>query len=355
MLAIPDNGLIGEDRARGLTLQASDRPSDAFIEQLAITRFGNSGLTYLRLDIAEQMARMRDSVFIELQHERQTAGTYVLAARPLRMLEGDCYGIYRGLLTLGPQLRSSGLGRFVVQTTLAWLNRQAQQHDTPLLTWGCIEKENAPSIKLLASEGASPIGHLESFTVFRQWPRRLITTDTVPTTSSESIDDVLRECYADCALQMTGGPAPFFAVTDDSGIVAGARASVTRVNMTSTGSFWDILNDKLLRHVTAARRRFDPRNFTYLRLSDVVVREGHARAWQDLLPTLLAQHEVYMAMFVLDPGSMACRLLESAGLFGRLARSTRQQIDVMANGWNIDAATWSELARRPLAIGPVDI
>lgn len=355
MFTIPDSGLIGADRERELTLRASDRPSEAFIEQLASTRFGSSGLTYRRLDIAEQLTRLHDSVFIELQHQQQTAGTYVLAARPLRMLQNSCNGIYRGLLTLGPQRRSAGLGRFVVQTTLAWLDRQAQKQDSPLLTWGCIEKDNAPSIRLLSSEGASSIGRLESFTVFRQWPRKRIATDTIPTASRERVDDVLRECYADCSVQMTGGPAPFFAVTDNAGIVAGARASVTRVNMTSTGSFWDTLNDKLLRHVPAARRRFDPRNFTYLRLSDVVVREGHARAWRDLLPTLLAQHDLYMAMFVLDPDSMACRQLQGAGLFGRLARSTRQRIEVMANGWNIDAATWNELAQRPLAIGPVDI
>ena len=105
----------------------------------------------------------------------------------------------------------------------------------------------------------------------------------------------------------------------------------------------------------AARRRYDPQNFRYLRLADVVIRPGETSVWRDFLSTLLARHDAHMAMFMLDPESQAYSLLHEAGLLGRFAANTRQHIEVMAQAWNTSPGTIDSIAKQPLAIGPVDI
>ena len=107
--------------------------------------------------------------------------------------------------------------------------------------------------------------------------------------------------------------------------------------------------------VPAARRRFNPRDFTYLRLTDIVIREGEERLWKDFLASILARYGAHMAMFMLDARSRARARLDKAGVFGRITASTRQEVVVLANAWHVTTDAWRKAARKPLGIGPLDL
>lgn len=344
--------LVHEDAASGLSVHALPHFGRDFLGLLENTEFGGGGLRYRRLDVAGQLARLPAANFLELRRGDTLIGTYVLADRTLDVGGATLSGIYRGLLALRPSASGQGLGRYFLDRTFRWLGEQAG--DRPTLSWGCVESNNRRSLALLRSLGASRIGTLESMIAYRQWPRVRVGIDRL--TASAAVRSALLRSNEDCGLRYAAeSTAPFYAVTDEDGIVAGARASLTRVNMISSGGAWDFFYDKCLRHVPAARRRYDPQNFRYLRLSDVVVRAGRERIWIDLLSTLLARHEAYMAMFLLDARSRTYARLRTAGLFGRFAQSTRQRIDVLASSWNIGTDRLAAIAARPMAIGPLDI
>ena len=264
--------------------------------------------------------------------------------------------MYRGLLSVRSDRQREGLGRLLVERTLAWVGEHAERAGEPLLTWGCIEARNDRSLRLLRARGAQPLGLLETLMVYRQWPRIRVGVDVIEDPRLPAVRGALDETHADCGLRSEAdSPLPFLAVSDEAGIVAGARPALTRVDMERIGGLWDVLNDRLLRHVPAARRRFDPRNFTYVRLSDVVVRPGHAGVWRDFLSTVMAMHGTHMAMLVLDPRSRASGLLHEAGVFGRFAAATRQRLLVLGRAWNLEPARLAAHVDAPVGLGPLDL
>ena len=354
---LTEDETLHEDHDRALRIVARLQASPAFIRQLEDTEFGTAGLRYRRLALPEQIARLPNAVFLELEREHKLVGTYAVAARELHTPDGPAKGLYRGLLTLSRDARREGLGRYLVERTFDWLERRSAVGPAPVISWGCIERNNLRSLSLLQTMGASTLGTLQSMLTYRQWPRSRVTVDELGETDTRAvIKSALETSYRDCGLRAADTTTErYLAVTDESGVVAGARATLTRLNMVSSGSRWDFFYAGLMRHVPAARRRFDPRNFTYVRLSDVVVRPGRERLWRDLLPTIMARHDAHMAMFMLDPRSKVYTRLAEAGLFGRFAAATRQEILVLAQAWNAPGDFLARSARQPLAIGPLDI
>lgn len=344
--------LIAEEPGRGLRLEATPSPGEAFIDRLEESVFGSAGLRYRRLDIRERLDDRGGVVCIELWHERHLAGTYLLSPRDLVVHGEPTRGVYRSLLTIDRALQGRGLGRYLVRHALDWLAATAEQ---PLVTWGCIERDNERSRSLLASLGARRVAGLESRLVYRQWPRARVDVSRFDRADASSFTAALQLTENDCAIRdATIGGGNYFAVTGDDGIVAGARAIMTSVEMMPTGSRWDAFYAQLVRFLPPARRRFDPRNFRYLRLDDLVVRPGSETVWPDFLSTLMTIYDVHMAMFVLDPRAGLTRSLERAGLFGRFAAATRQHVDVMATGFGLRADLPGHDHPTPVALGPVD-
>lgn len=355
MIAFEDGAVLYEDVPVGIRIVARSEFSEAFLAQLEATTFGTSGLKYRRLDVRGQLERLPPGAFLELEVKDALVGTYALAGSHLLGVPTETAGLYRGLLSVRPEARGTGLGRLLVARTFDWIGSLSSSLGRPVYSWGCIERANKRSLRLLESMGARQAGSLETLTAYVHWPRKRTAIEALDDSAHAAIQAALSTATADCGLRTAApGSGPYFAATSGERIDAGARVSLTRVDMATTGSAWDLAHRYLLRFVPPARRRFDPHNFTYLRLSDVVIREGCERLFKDFLSTLLARHDTYMAMFVLDPHSRTRALLEQAGLFGRFTASTRQEILVLANTWNVPADVLRKASRKPIGIGPLD-
>ena len=336
----------------GLRLICREDASTAFAEQLAITTFGSSGLRYRRLDTDQLLARYADARYFELYRNETLIGTYLLCPQSLSLDAEPVAGTYRGLLTIAPEHQSSGAGRVLVREALAWLRARAA--DAPHVTYGCIDAGNERSMGLLRSLGATDFGELRSMLVYRQWTRASPTVETLD--DAESVASALEHSQADCALRPAAPrPGAYFAVRDGDTIQAGARAELVRLDLAVSGSTWPKIYGAMIDRFPPAKRRFDPRDFRYVRLHDVIALPGSGKAWRTLLRDVLHRHEAHMAMFVLDPRRETFEALADAGLFGRFSRSTEQRIQVVGNTFNIPHASAQAIRERPLAIGPSDI
>jgi GNAT superfamily N-acetyltransferase len=352
-----------DDPDTGLAIRASGQLPPGFAAYLEQQYFGGKGLQYRRLDMERHLQALPAPRFISLERAGELCGSYVLASLPVHSRQGLVGGCYRGLLSVAPAWQGQGLGLRLVQLARAKLAAEARDSGLPLLSWGCIERDNQRSNNTVSAAGGQPLGMLESSTLFRQWPRETLALEEWGAGRAEEIQAHMLAGQADCNLALgataNGG---YFAFCDSAGLVAGARAVRTRVALHTIGGGWDLLDRYLLRFSKAARRRFDPHNFTYLRLAELVMRPGSESQWPAFLSSLLARHEAYMAMLVLDPRSELYRRFRQAGLFGRLSRIAVHQVQVMAMGWNWPQA---EMGQRPgtldarpfmdgpLAIGPV--
>ena len=269
--------------------------------------------------------------------------------------ERSAVGVYRGLLTVRTEARGRGLGRTLVEQTLRWMSAEARNSGEPIVSWGCIESSNSRSLALLESLGATRIGSLDSMLTYRQWPRSRIAIEELAA-DDERIDSALSAAGGDSGIQADAGTSGrYLAVVRNGEIVAGARVTITRIDLSRAVGAYGAFHERVGRFIPAVRRRFDPKNFTYLRLSDVVAQPGSGDIWQDYLATLMREHGVHMAMFVLDPRSTTYRTLEDAGMFGRFAKNTRTQLDVLATTWNASDELTDRLSDKPLGIGPLDV
>ena len=338
-----------------LSLVATRQPGGDLVRQLEETWFGSQGVRYRKLAVGEHLGRFTAPAFLELRSGDRLVGTYVIEAGRLASAGIGATGWYRGLLTVNPEFQGRGLGRLVVDRTFEWLDAHASGSAEASISWGCIERNNERSLRLLQSIGAIELGTLETRLVYRQWPREQVAIDVLGADAREEIRRAVDETYADCGLTAAiPDEQPFYAVTRESRIVAGAHAAIARVDMERLGGWWDFMHDKLFRHVPPARRRFDPRNFTYLRLSNAVVLPGHEQVWKPLITTLAARFGVHMVMFAFDPRSRAHRLLQDAGVFGRFADATRQEVAMLATSWHVDRDTLAGIVAKPLGLGPRD-
>ena len=269
-------GPIYEDRD-GLRLFCRDDASSAFAEQLANTRFGSSGLRYRRLDAERLLTRYANARYFELYRNDALIGTYVLCPQALSIGDEAVDGTYRGLLTVASEHQSSGAGRVLAREALGWLRAQAAQ--APHVTYGCIDADNERSMRLLSSLGASDLGELRSMLVYRQWTRACPAVEVLD--DERDIGTALRLSFDDCLLRPADArPGAFFAVRDGATILAGARAELVRLDLAVTNSKWPRLYGALIDRFPPAKRRFDPRDFRYVRLHDVVAARGSGKAWR---------------------------------------------------------------------------
>ncbi len=354
LLATTEDTCIAEDIDRGLTLTAVARLQGDFVDLIEAATFGTSGLRYKRLDVASQIERLPSPTFVEMRQNDKLIGTYVLASSDLTVDSLTIHGIYRALLTVAEEQAGLGLGRWMMSQTLDWIGQRAAESGTPVMTWGCVEERNEPSLHLLQSLGLDTLGALESMMAYRQWPRREPRVVSVDSALIEAVSEARNATIADCGLTQKVD-TDWLALVVDGKVRAAARASLVQVNMETIGGFWDSAYRHLLRYVPPARLRFDPENFTYVRISDPVVMPEGVGLWGDFISGLMALNRTHMAMFVLDPRSRARRLLNQGRVFGRLGKATRQSIQVIANSWNVNADVLAAIRSRPLGLGPLDI
>ena len=354
LLSPPTATIIAEDAERGLTLSAVPELRDEFVTLIEQATFGTSGLRYRRLDVASQIERLPDPTFIEMRRNDELVGTYVLAGSQLSFEGMQIRGVYRALLTVTEQETGNGLGRWMMSNTLDWVGRRAGETGESVMTWGCVEERNEPSLHLLQSLGLEKLGALESMMVYLQWPRPEPRISEVDAELLGAVMEGRDATVKDCGLTQQVD-TDWLALVVDGEIKVAARAALVRVNMETIGGFWDSAYRHLLRYVPPARLRFNPENFSYVRISDPVVQPDGIGLWADFISGLMARCDTHMAMFVLDPRSRARRLLNHGRVFGRLGRATRQSIHVIANSWNMDADAFARMRAAPLGLGPLDI
>lgn len=332
------------------TFVSDEMPPDlpALIESVT---FGTSGLRYRRLDVASQIARLHDPVFIGMRDGDALSGAYVLDRRSLLVDGRPVPGVYRGGLCVAPGAQGRGVGDALAERGRAWIDACAERTGEPHLSWGCVDDDNHRSLAVLRRQGVERIGGLTMFALYRQWPRERLTLDALPPEvmrPGARMEDV-------AALDVTPSRLAGLALVDEHGVRVGARVAVSGYRIETMGPVLDTLFRLTVAPFPPARRRFDPRAFRFVRLSDITLRDGCERDWPAFVSTVLARHGTHFAMTFLDPASRLHARLRRIGPFGPLVHSRRTSIDVMAR-WALPEGGGEALAlpRGPLALPPVD-
>lgn len=350
----PVDERIAADPALAATITASTTRPDDFVTALASARFGSTAPRYRRINVDAQLDRLHDPVYFTLRRHGDAVGTYCVDRQPLQLGQRDIDAAYRGLLSIAEGHQRHGLGRWLVRSALGWLRENA----APALCYGCVDATNRRALALLAGEGAVPIGELQVFTLYRQFPRRRIAVDTVAAPPAGEVEAMLAAsapCIELADRTPPRGGGAYRVVRGGGEILAGAHVSMTRLDLDPLQGVAGFVVERLMPRFPPGHRRFNPRNFAYLRLNHLYAPIEHAATWPRFIESLMAGHGVHFAVLVLDPTGPTFATLRGAGLPGALSRRFAQRVSVLSAGVDTEAALLDQIRAVPLSLSARDL
>ena len=330
------------------------RRQDANPELLALlesVEFGGSGLRYRRKALADTLGRAGPTEFLYVDSSDAVVAAYALtqtdaflAGRPLR-------AVYRGLLAVAPEYRRRGLGRRLVAMALD--QQHADRGAEPLVSFGLVEAGNEASLGLLEAMGATDAGGLCSQLVYRQWPRPSGALRPLDYGSQRVFSELLGAGDRSRGLAIrTSEQLPAFGFVVGDALAAAARVGIATIDLGPGGPVARFMHRHAYARFRALGKRYNRRALRYLTIHDPVV-AGDPAYWRAFTDALLAHHDAHMALFTLDPRSDIAIALNDAGVLGRFARATRQELRLMVSAWNLDEGWLERLRSKPTYGGPV--
>lgn len=328
-----------------------ERPSRELVRFLEGVEFGGQGLRYRRKHLLPALERLDDPVFLSLRDDDAIRASYALTDSAASLDGQPLAAVYRGLLAVDPARRRRGLGRRLVETALAGI--EARSAGQPFLSFGLIEAENTASLRLLESLGATDVGKLESRLVYRQWPRRSTRLVGLDSGLAGAFERQLSAQRGDRGLTLRASARyPAYGLVDGGELLAAARVGVTTLDLGAGGPLARFLHRNAYGRFRTLGKRYNRRAFRYLTIHDPLVGDD-ADAWPGFLQGLLARHDAHMALFTLDTRSDVAARLDAAGLFGRFAKATQQDLVLVASGWNLGDGWTERIRSAPVTGGPV--
>lgn len=326
------------------------RATPEVVELLERVRFGDRGLRYRRRNVGATLDSFTDASYLMLHVDERLRGAYVLVPGPATLNGTRIAAYYRALLAIDPAYQGRGYGRRIVEAAFDALG---ERHDGPALAWGLIERHNLASRRLLESVGAEPAGSVDTCLVYRQWPRRHADLRPLEGGELHAYTEALAAAAAGGFAVRAPTRLPAFGLFVDDTLAAAARIGRTVLDLGPGNAVARLLHRHAYSRFGALGRRYNRRAFTYLTIHDPLVLPSHAGHWEPYLSAVLAATGTHMASFTLDRSSETGALLDDAGLFGRFANATRQELLLYTRAWNLDDESLCLLRDGPFEGGPV--
>ncbi|MBX2880853.1 MAG: GNAT family N-acetyltransferase [Granulosicoccus sp.] len=324
----------------------SEQAPNGLVTFLESITFGTDGLRYQRLDVARQMQRLNHPVFFSAWSGTDLVGSYILDRRNLMVHHQPMQGYYRGALAVHPSWQGKAIATKLTGKAMRWQEEQSASS----LSYGCIDKENLRSLKVLSKHGAEFVAHLNMLMLYRQWPRKQLELVPLDDQLKNNEDQLSAQTHKDCSVRdITVHANPGYALTDHEGIAISARVALTAFRIMSMSRFAIWSTRLFVTPWPPARRRFNPNHFSYLSLSNVLIRKGCESKWPAFVSTIMASHNVHFAAVYLDSGSSLFQTLRASQPLGRLRRNSKGNIHIVAtfNGDSVKSGA-------PWHVWPVD-
>jgi len=343
------------DIENAITVELSSHAASGVVDLVESITFGSDGLRYRRLDVRSQLARFIEPCFFHAYIKDELAGVYVLDKRQLLIQKQPVNAFYRGVLAVAEHWQGTGVGAKLVEAAKRWMDVQSEA-DT-VFSYGCIDESNHRSLNLLKRSGATVGPLLSMYVMYRQWPSATKELQDLDDVSSQEVLRLLLEQNSDCSIQdVSKSPLPGFVLQDEKGIVMSARVTTSRFCIMQMGLAARLGVKLFVNPSAAARRRFDPHNFTYLSLSNVFIRRGCESQWRGFLGALLARHDCHFAAIYITTNSALFHRLQKANTFTRFLYSNKGSIRLVCSAYGQHAKTMldASVSDDPMHLWPVD-
>lgn len=301
-------------------IEVSDNASAGFLKRITETRFVSGQREYRRTDVGSQLRRFKNAKFFTLQHDKQVVGTYLTDEHRLLWAGSSVRGFYRGLLSIDPAHRGTGLGARLVRESLNHVRQQLPQDGMPAWAWSSIAATNVAARQLNRRLGHLEIGSLQTSLEYQQFLRHKkqpLLFDTL----DESIDAAWQRAFGDAQVRAETTPTEGWLGIRHGRDMLACRQQVTTLDLTPLPGLFGWVDRYLMPMFPPGRRRFDPTLFRYVTVTDLVT-EGDGRSlWGSLRNALMTRHNTHFINRVSAAANLTGDLIISAGPLSNAATS----------------------------------
>ncbi|MEN7341663.1 MAG: hypothetical protein AAAFM81_01925 [Pseudomonadota bacterium] len=333
----PDaNEVIWRDGA--LKLSLSPFVSDQWLDYVSGVWFGPRKRRYQRRNIREQVARFENPRFLSLTYSGKLVGSYLLDLQSLALDDTPWCGVYRGLLSVDETFRDRKLGAAIVDATLTWLHAFADEHPHPVMTYGCIDAANERSLALLASRGMNVLGELSTQLKYRQFKkRRLPPIQLSDNLSTKARQQLVAGFTTPLLTESDPGFGTWLTYDDGKHPPVAARIACNVLNLAPMKGVAGFVTETLMPWFPPGLKRFNPRHFRYVSVSDAVFANDSPQLWDAFVEHLMVEHDCHFVAITLNHANQA---------HGARIAASGDSPDVVVVGRSISGELPTELAVR---------
>jgi hypothetical protein len=317
--------------------------------------WGTTGPRYVTHDQGKLLDRIAEPRFFSLMEGGELVAVSAHARKTVRLCDNTYDAFFSIAIAVEAAKIGQGYGALLHEHSCHHLFRELGERS---LIYAYVEVDNERSLRMCKKAGYVSIGSYNSIICSRLRPKDDARVDRLESIESKTLVQLLNDQYADHALldfEQSVAADDYYVLKQAGRIVAGVQADRLHWTIKHLPGLSGMMLMKVLPCFPFLRRRFDARDYHFLRLGNVYARMGYEAEVFTLIEALLARQGVYTAMVVMDERSPAYQRIAQAGRFGIMGTGATVAAHVVASFNDVSEEEIEEIQRRPLHISAMDI
>lgn len=343
-----------DDPRRRVRIQASSACTPDMVSLLEKTVWGTRELLYIKHNLAAILERLRAPLYFSLREDGRLIAAGVCLQKRVQAGRRDYKAIHPAAIAVDSPSIGQGYAKLMVEAARPYL---LEALGPTGVLYGFVESRNTRSFGLFNDASCHHIGLFHTQAFCRFFPKDDARVGPVREDERQELLAGLHECYAEHALLDIADSFRqdrYWVLREAGMVVAGIQAETSQWQILDLPGPRGLLMTRLMPHVPFVRRWFNVEEFRFLKLGNLYVRAGREADVFTLVESLLARHQVNLALAYFDRRSPMYRELKGAGDFGLMSRSLEFSTHVMAEFIGLGADEIADFQRGPLLISPLD-
>lgn len=276
--------------------------SKDFLKIIEETSWGTKDTLYTMHNLEDELNSLGEVYYVTLKDCGIPSAVCALNKKRVS-IDGECDASYLFLVSVVKSKQGKGLGTRLVSKVaeyfLARLNGRG-------IIYAYVEEDNIHSEKMFGKNSFIKLGGFEVPIFSRLNPRKNDDVIKLINGDREKVLDILKNQYGTHVLTDFNQSLEYenyYIYREKDEILAGAQIKKFTWTFTNLPGISGRIMLSVLPHMPIINKVFDPKNYTFLKLGNIYVKEGYEAKLTALIQALLFKHKLHMAMVYIDPGA----------------------------------------------------
>lgn len=346
--------VIYSDPSLDLEVRLDHEVPRDLLELFDQTIWGQHGMTFRSLDMAEMLQELSDPSFLRLIKNGRTVAAAVRNRKQVEMAGTPYDAFHLALFAVHQDFKRQGLGTILAQVSRTHFFGLLR---TPGVLYGYIESGNEASLRLNLGLGYQDMGKVRPRLFSRARARP---SPRVEVLGREGRPDMLKRlkkaynAHALCSFENSLDPERYFVVRRHGQIVGGVQLHILHWKLLGLPGWQGRLTMNLLPNIPILGRDFTPSDLRFARVGNLYADEGSESLIAEILETVLAEQHLPFAAVLADQRGDTERRVMSRIDFGTIDRMVTGGFHLLAEFKGVDQSELERFSGMPFIISPKD-